>query len=200
MDLKSLRKTLRQTRRNLTVSDQRQHALAATHYLLRSRWLQRPKRVAVFLAQDGELTTDLLIKHLWHRGHQVLLPIIQPKSGQLKFAQYLPNTPLVANQFGILEPDVAQHVALSAKAVDVVLMPLVGFDLNGNRLGMGGGFYDKTFAFKLGVKRRPHLVGWAHGCQQVASLPTQPWDVPMDALVTESGLVQFKTRSTRPGA
>lgn len=191
MDLKSLRQTLRQTRRNLTVFAQRQHALAATQHLIRSRWLQRPKRIAVFLSQDGELTTDLLIKRLWHRGHQVLLPIIQPKSGQLKFAEYLPNTALVANKFGILEPDVPAHQTLSPKVLDLVVMPLVGFDVSGNRLGMGGGFYDKTFAFKQGVKRRPQLVGWAHACQQVAQLPTQPWDVPMDALVTETGLRFF---------
>lgn len=191
MDLKSLRQTLRQMRRNLTGSTQRQHALAATQHLIRSRWLQRPKRVAVFLSQDGELATDLLIKRLWHRGHQVLLPIIQPKSGQLKFAEYLPTTPLVANKFGILEPDVAAHHALNPKVLDLVVMPLVGFDENGNRLGMGGGFYDKTFAFKQGVKCRPHLVGWAHACQQVTSLPSQPWDVAMDALVTETGLRLF---------
>ena len=160
---------------------------------MRSRWAQRPKRIALFLSQDGEMSTKPLIQKLWHRAHQVYLPVVL-ESGLLKFALYLPDSELVANRFGIEEPVTRPGDWLDPKMLDIVIMPLVGFDLQGHRLGMGGGFYDKTFAFKRHMKRKPTLIGWAHQCQQVESLPCQPWDVPMDALVTEQGIVEFKVR------
>ena len=192
-NLNQTRRELRARRKALSVSQQRQHEKAASQALLRSAWLQRPKRIAVFLAQDGELATKALIQALWQRHHQVYLPIIQPKTGHLSFGIYQPGTRLEFNRFNISEPVIQRATDLvKAQQLDLIIMPLVGFDLEGRRLGMGGGFYDKTLEFKLKQpKRKPRLIGWAHACQQVNGLTPQPWDVPLDALVTEQGVYKF---------
>ena len=192
-NLNQTRRQLRERRRALSLLQQQQHAKAASQALLRSAWLQRPKRIALFLAQDGELATQNLIQALWQRHHQVYLPVIEPKTGHLKFGVFRPDTRMRPNRFNINEPLMQRATdLLKAQQLDLIMMPLVGFDLAGRRLGMGGGFYDKTLAFKLNQpKRKPLLIGWAHACQQVKGLHSQAWDVPLDALVTENGLYKF---------
>ena len=94
---------------------------------------------------------------------------------------------LVRNRFGIPEPSLRQHRIALPWALDVILVPLVGFDSACRRLGMGGGFYDRTLGFLRHRThwRRPTLIGLAHECQRVAELEAQPWDVPLDMVVTE---------------
>ncbi len=101
---------------------------------------------------------------------------------------------MVTNRFGIPEPQ-ARHGAhparrLPAWALDLILLPLVGFDDDGQRMGMGGGFYDRTLAFTRRPGPRPHLIGLAHECQRVESLPVAPWDVPLDAIVSDARVVR----------
>ena len=86
------------------------------------------------------------------------------------------------NRFGIKEP--IDGSPSSAQTLDLILIPLVGFDQRGNRLGMGGGFYDRTLAFKLKTPQRPNLIGLAHECQRVEHLETDPWDIPMTGILT----------------
>ena len=103
------------------------------------------------------------------------------------------------NRYGILEPQLnCSHVSPVAQ-LDIILMPLVAFDSKGNRLGMGGGYYDRTLSFTQhqtgfhspSEKRAPKLVGIAHDIQEVDALPIAPWDVPLDAIVTPSRTLQF---------
>lgn len=193
--LKALRKTLRQQRRALSPATQLQHTRAATHHFLRTPFLQRPKTIAVFISADGELPTQPLIEQLWHRGHRVYLPVLEHALPHpMLFAPYTPNTPLKPNRYGIPEP--IGKAYLTGCQLDLVITPLVAFDACGHRLGMGGGFYDRTFSCKKKTTskksgRPPYLIGWAHAFQQVPSLPTQPWDVPLDAVVTEKGFHAF---------
>ena len=112
--------------------------------------------------------------------------------------RYQPQTNLIKNRYGIEEPQATRTADLIAPTqLDFVFMPLVGFDAKGRRLGMWGGFYDKTFEFKLKksklhpTKTNPSLIGWAHACQQVNALNPQPWDVPLDAIITEQGCLRF---------
>ena len=192
----SLRRQLKQARQQLSAAEQRQHSQQATHLLLRSPWLQRSKQIAVFLSQAGELDTQHLIQALWRRGHQVYLPVLKTFRGfrqrPMAFAPYPPNTPLVKAHFGIPEPKIAQQHHKHGLQMEVVIVPLVGFDKLGNRLGMGGGYYDRSFARKRTLNlQRPILIGWAHECQSVPQLPAQPWDVPLDAVVTEKQIYRF---------
>lgn len=189
-----LRKLCRQKRNKLSGQAQRQHAKSATLKLLRSPVLQRAKRVSVFFTRDGELDTELLIKSLWRRNISVYLPILTHFAPQpMRFALYTPRTRLHPNVFGIPEPKVGKRRLIPGHQLDVVITPLACFDHLGNRIGMGGGYYDRTFRFKLGFfDPRPKLIGWAHQCQQVPELPRQPWDIPLNAIVTEDTLRFFR--------
>ena len=124
-------------------------------------------------------------KKLWH------LPIIGlPNVNHLWFAPYRKHDALVINRFGIGEPDMPLHETTRTFGLDLILMPLVAFDINGNRLGMGKGYYDRTLQF-LHLRRhwrKPRLVGIAYELQKFEQLPQQPWDIPLNAIVTEKSV------------
>src|SRR5690606_22657406 len=137
------------------------------------------------------------------RGKQCYLPVMR-RDGPLRllWRRHRPGMRLRRGRYGILEPRL-RAAAAPARALDLVLLPLVGFDARGNRMGMGKGFYDRTFAFRRrpesvagaeGAARgrgRPRLLGLAHDCQRVDALPAAPWDVPLDAVATPRGLQEF---------
>ncbi|HIE40227.1 MAG TPA: 5-formyltetrahydrofolate cyclo-ligase, partial [Thiomicrorhabdus sp.] len=141
-----LRKQLRLQRQSLSPAQQTQHAQRAQqhfiHFLAATKLLDTQKKlnIAFFLAQDGELSTDLAIQYLWHSTpHKIWLPILKTNpTGSMAFAEYTANTPMKKNKFAILEPDRPQNTWISGQELDLVLMPLVGFDAFGNRMGMGG--------------------------------------------------------------
>lgn len=101
------------------------------------------------------------------------------------FVRVWPGSRLVYNRWGIPEPRPTLNHSISPRRLDLVLMPLVGFDEAGHRIGMGKGFYDRTFAFRRSKGHRPALVGLGHECQQVAEgITPSGWDVALDALAT----------------
>lgn len=191
----TLRKSLRQQRQKLSWQQQKQHETLACQHLLSSPYLEKAKKVAVFLSQDGELGTRSVIEALWQQSQiELYLPALETQPNwHMGFSPYRKDSKMQNNRFNIPEPDVSFEQHQSGEEMDLVLMPLVGFDLKGNRLGMGGGFYDRTFEFKLKKPqlKKPLLIGWAHACQQVEQLPNEPWDVPLDAIITENGLIPF---------
>lgn len=194
MDLKKVRDDLRQLRRGLSELQQQEHgqkALDVFKKCLPRFQLDTPKSIAVFLSRDGELDTSLLIRYLWQADYRVYLPVLNQDTEQMLFVRYEAGCKMRTNRYGIAEPQSVEN-SLAPEGLDLVIVPLVGFDAQGNRLGMGGGFYDKTFGFKIeNPKTGPRLIGWAHSCQQLATLPAQPWDVPLDAMVTEKGWQVF---------
>jgi 5-formyltetrahydrofolate cyclo-ligase len=103
------------------------------------------------------------------------------------FIEHRKGEPLINNQFSIPEPSIRLRQPTKPWALDLVIMPLVAFDADCNRLGMGGGYYDRTFAYlnKRRFWRKPILIGVAHECQRVANLESEVWDIPLDAVVTE---------------
>lgn len=176
-----LRTALRRTRRQLTVDEQALSAEQLMIQLSKQFAFSKADTMAVYLSADGELDLGPTIQWLWQQGVSLVLPIVQGKDRPLLFARYSPNEPLHCNGFGIAEPLQKDYVAV--QQVTHVLMPLVGFDRRGYRLGMGGGFYDRTFAIDA-KQSRPHLIGIAHECQRVEEVPTDPWDIPLDCIVT----------------
>ncbi len=159
----------------------------ASRYLLQ----RRARRFACYLANDGEMDLMPLVERLWAANRRTYLPALHGM--RLWFLPFSPRTPLANNRFGIPEPDISPVRRCAPRALDVVLMPLVPFDRHGNRLGMGGGFYDATFGYKLRPRAlsKPVMVGVAYDFQRVPQLPVQPWDVPLDGVVTESGFHEF---------
>ncbi|WP_081926668.1 MULTISPECIES: 5-formyltetrahydrofolate cyclo-ligase [unclassified Alteromonas] len=123
------------------------------------------------------------------------LPVLHPVcKGHLLFLEYGPHTTLVKNKYNIDEPELACHNVVPTSTIDVILMPLVGFDSKGNRLGMGGGYYDRTLVFTQITRftqKKPILIGIAHDEQEVETLPFEPWDIPVDIIVTPKRILSF---------
>lgn len=181
-----LRRELRGRRRTLACTEQAAVAAAIAERVVQLATFAAATHIAAYLAFDGEVDPSPLVAHAWRLGKRLYLPLLRDDGG-LDFAPYAPDTPLAPNRFGIDEPVVDVEARLPATALDLVFAPLVGFDAAGGRLGMGGGFYDRSFAFLLDAEppATPHLIGLAHDFQRVERLPRQPWDVPLTAIVTE---------------
>lgn len=182
-----IRKTLRRRRRSLTATEQIQAARRLAQQLLANPELYRARHIAIYLPNDGEIDPRPYIQRARLRGVQFYLPVLHPfHDGKMVFSPYSAHTALRPNRFGIPEPDFVGKRKRPAWALDAVLMPLVGFDLEGGRLGMGGGFYDRTFEFVRRTPRlAPKLIGLAHEIQRVVRLPIEPWDIPLQGIVTD---------------
>jgi 5-formyltetrahydrofolate cyclo-ligase len=153
---------------------------------------RRGVRVALYLPMRGEVDLRPCLERAWRRGATVFVPRISSRRrGRMSFVRWTPGAAQRRNAFGILEPAVTIRPTPVAQ-LDVVVVPVVGFDRRGNRLGMGAGFYDRALRRRLDATRRwrrPRLIGVAFACQELAAIPTSPWDVPLDLIVTERGLV-----------
>ena len=189
-----LRQEMRQRRRALSHTERSHASYALAEHVAASRLFQTSRRIAFYLPNDGEIDLQPLIEYAWQVNKQCFLPVIGPRnSRRLWFLSYREDVRLQVNRFGIPEP--VHHPGkrqFKPHALDLILLPLVAFDKNGHRLGMGGGYYDRTLAFLSHRHRwrKPHLLGTAYQFQQLKKLPTQPWDIPLDAIVTERGVIQ----------
>jgi 5-formyltetrahydrofolate cyclo-ligase len=157
------------------------------------------QRVAGYWASHGELPLNLVIPPLAARGQQFLLPVTGP-GRQLRFAPWKPGDAVEANRYGIPEP-VLPGELFEPFQLDLVLVPLLGFDRRGNRLGHGGGYYDRGFAFLNEQVRptEPLLVGIAYAFQELPEIDEQDWDVPLDFVATERELIDCsRTGPDRP--
>jgi 5-formyltetrahydrofolate cyclo-ligase len=188
-----LRKTMREQRQQLSVKQQNTHARQLAKILTLNRHFNQATDVAFYLAEDGEISPEFAIKMAWQQKKNVYLPVISPYGNSLFFALYTPNTRMKRNRFGIAEPATPIRQCKRAHQLQLICMPLVGFDLTGNRLGMGGGFYDRSLHFRHHQKswRKPRLIGFAHECQKLEQLPVEDWDIPVDGVVTEEKLYRF---------
>lgn len=186
-----LRKTIRAARNALSATEQNQASICASQKMLNELQAKKAQHVALYLTHDGELATPPLIHALWQLGINTYLPRLHPfNAGQLLFLHYTAKTPMQANQFGILEPRLDVRTVMPIERLDVVITPLVAFDLQGNRMGMGGGYYDRTLA-NWQLKGKPLPMGYAHDCQQVTRLPCEHWDVPLPIIITPSRVLTF---------
>lgn len=185
-----LRRTLRQRRRSLAPAAQQRAARALYRQLAQHPLFRRARHVALYLANDGEIDPWQLVAAAHARGKQVYLPVLNawPRTSMV-FQRIDAHEKLAANRFGIPEPRRDSKRQRKVWALDLILLPLVGFDRHGGRLGMGGGFYDRSLAYRARRKNwhKPTLLGLAHGCQQVDRLSMASWDIPLDATVTDHG-------------
>ncbi|MBQ4781395.1 5-formyltetrahydrofolate cyclo-ligase [Pectobacterium versatile] len=190
-----IRQAVRQQRRLLTPEQQSRFAQQASEHVMAHPKIIRADSVAVFLSFDGELDTSPLIQQLWQQEKRVYLPVLHPfRAGYLLFLRYAPDTELVRNRLKIMEPRLDVRQVLPLPQLDVLLTPLVAFDHQGHRLGMGGGFYDRTLQYRNYTSRGPYPIGLAHDCQQVDALPVESWDIPLPEIITPSRHWQWNTR------
>ena len=183
-----LRRMLRNARRALTPSEQRQAALGLYRQLAQHPLFRRAKHIALYLPTDGEIDPRLLLRAAQRRGKVTYLPVLSawPRT-KMVFQHVRAGEKLRPNRFRILEPQVRISRQRKVWALDLVLLPLVGFDEAGGRLGMGGGFYDRSLAYLARRQhwRKPTLLGLAHECQKVERLVQASWDVPLAGTVTD---------------
>ena len=187
----ALRRRFRSLRQGLSAAAQRRHAERIGRRFMASPLAWRARRIAAYLSTDGEPDLRPLLRRLRQQGKMLALPVVE-NGGQMSFFAQPGDGPLVLNRFGIEEPAPGTPW-IHPLALDLVLMPLVAFDGDGHRLGMGGGFYDRRFG-ALPVRMRPLLVGVAHSLQQAEKLPTAPWDLDLDGVLTEQGWQVFGNR------
>ena len=190
--MNDLRNSMRKARRNLSAAQREEVAGRCARVAHTLPAVRQARCIAAYLAHRGEVSCEPLIDWALGRGASVLLPVV---TGRLmSFAPYLPGDTLVSNRWGILEPERRPSRRVSARRPGVVLAPLTAFDARGNRLGQGGGYYDRVFAFRRHADhwRRPLLVGLAYEFQRVEELPAKRTDVPLDAAITERRIYEFR--------
>jgi 5-formyltetrahydrofolate cyclo-ligase len=198
---KEVRQLFRSKRNSLTLSAQQNAATHIVTQAIAADLFSQSEKVALYLSHDGELDTKPLIDYLWSQNKEVYLPVLHPFcKAYLIFLRYRPTTLMTANKFGIAEPALDVSSVCPVQNLDIIFTPLVAFDEQGNRMGMGGGFYDRTLqslnnknkCLGLGEQgKSTKLIGLAHDVQKTLSLPTQVWDIPLPAILTPTKLYSF---------
>lgn len=150
----------------------------------------RHKKMGFYFPTPEEMDVGPLMRRALNLGKSIFLPALR-RGARLGFYPYIPGkTTLKKNRFGILEPFCRKHPVKTA-SLDLIFLPLVGVDVKGRRLGMGKGYYDRAISC---ARKKPFLAGAAFEAQKVQELPADPWDVPLDALLTENGLYLFSEK------
>jgi 5-formyltetrahydrofolate cyclo-ligase len=193
-----LRKQLRAGRRDLEPADHRRRSLQAARAILRVAQFGAGRRVAIYLPFDHEMDTAALIAAARRRGVHLYVPVVADRRHRrLRFCRLTEKTR--RGTFGILVPrGIARTVA--PRWLNLVIVPFVGIDAQGRRLGMGYGFYDRAMDFRRRRVhwRAPRMIGLGFDCQRTGTVHAQPWDLRLDALATESGLHRYRHDQASP--
>lgn len=192
-DRNALRRRLRAARRALTPAERAELSQRAILQLLAHPWYRRAKRIALYYPVGSEADTTSLFVAAARDRKQLFLPRILYRGGRLLFRRWDARVDLRQRRHGIPQPRGSARV--STRALDLVLVPLLGFDPRGHRVGSGAGYYDRSFAFRLLRPGHPRLLGFAFACQQVKTFRPGHWDVPLDGVLTELGLREMGSDS-----
>jgi len=209
-----LRRRFRHLRRSLDRHQQAQNAQGLQLRLLQTLLLFRYQHFALYNATDGEISTQPIIAKLWERSKQTALPCLRPsfrvsvhrasaekrtystpkKNQQMHFAAFNAHSRFVRGSYDLLEPATMHAKSPAEFAAGVIFLPLVAFDASGTRLGMGGGYYDRYMSHSK--QRNTLRVGLAHAVQESTELlPRDPWDIALDAVITEQRVQTFNNRA-----
>ena len=191
-NLKKIRKTIRSARKAVAAPLKNQWNGQISTHILETPEYRESKRVAGFLAFDGEADPRSVMEQAVKDGKQVFVPLMQGKAAPLVFIEWFPDTQLKKNRFGIEEPVGGKNSIVPATFLDLVVTPLVAFDAVCNRIGVGGGFYDRTFEFLKQSSDPPAcagdiaMIGFAFELQKLEAIHTKPWDIGLAGVATES--------------
>jgi len=183
-----IRRSIRKKRQKLTAADQHDCAIALCQQLKKEKTFLNSKHIAAYIPLNGEISPLPLVELALTMGKTVYMPVLMPfLKNRLWFAPFSENSIMKKNRFGILEPVFSGKQLIPATHLDLVLTPLVAFDTQCNRIGMGGGYYDRTFEFLRHRKHwiSPRLIGIAYDFQKINTIHTHKWDVPVQIIITE---------------
>lgn len=188
---KTLRQHLCKKRAGLTEEAQKVSADALSAIIQTTSIFMHSEHVAFYWPQRGEISPLPILKLAIQMEKKCYLPILDPNTQtRLLFAPYHPSNPLIPNRFGILEPELKKSNIIPPQNLNLVFLPLVAFGLNGQRLGMGGGYYDHTFDFlnqhQSRHNQKTYLLGIGYDFQCVDNLPQDIWDVLLNGIATET--------------
>ena len=190
-----IREQIRNKRKAVSPSENSKSGFQLNERLNSQSILKPYQHIACFLSFDGEISTQFVIQNILESNKLCYLPKLSLKTNsspnKLLFLPYNQASKMVKNHYGIPEVDLDKEHSISIENLDLVLFPLVAFDLSGNRLGMGGGFYDSTFEAISKITNRPRFVGLAHDFQQVENIPKEIWDLPLDGVCTPTQTLCF---------
>jgi 5-formyltetrahydrofolate cyclo-ligase len=189
----SIRKKIRKHRQILSQHYRYQSAITASKLLSQLTCFRNARNIAVYLPANGELDPLPVLQKASDMGKTCFLPVLHPMQQKLWFAPWQAGDPLGANRFGIPEPKRLHGDLTPPWALDLVLTPLVAFDKHGTRLGMGGGYYDRSFAYLKHRRyfRKPLLIGYGYEFQLVKKLQRNHWDIPIHMAITEQQVHRF---------
>ena len=187
-----IRNQIRSARRNLSGEQQRSDATKLFNQLIKHDKVLNAEHIGISLANDGEIDTSDFVKWCWSQNKHVYLPVVHPFSkGHLLFLEYAQDTEMVINKYGIYEPKLEKPHTCAIKKLEIVFTPLVAFDQKGNRIGMGGGYYDRMLAPWFKEHKGPYPIGLAHDCQQIPHIPIEDWDIPLPEIITPNKRYQW---------
>ena len=178
----SVRQILRQ-RKDAMIPEDR---LSKSHRICRHlmKLIADGETVMVFTSKEKEVNTKPLIMMLFERGNPVVVPIIVKEDISLRLSYLRDFSALVPSTFGVPEP-IGSEISARAEDIDTIILPMLGFDRNGRRIGYGAGYYDRF----LSQNRKLHKIGIAFACQEFENLPVDENDIRMDYIITEEGIV-----------
>ena len=185
-----LRKKLVDARCALDANYKKTASENVARHIQDSSLFSKSQNIACYLAHEGELDCYPLIKKIWEEKKNCYLPrLSENHDKKLSFVAYRENEELIPNKYKILEPQ--SNTTIAPEMLDLVIVPVVGFDLTGNRLGMGAGYYDATFSFLNSDEnaKKCFLLGVGYAMQEVESLPQDLWDVKLNAIATEKTII-----------
>lgn len=186
---------MRAARRALTLSQQRTAAQGLLKQLLKHPLYLNSRRIAFYLPNDGEIDPTPALVEALVRNKSCYLPVLyRGGENRLLFGRTFPSAEMRLNRFGIPEPDIAKYGWVFSNQLDLILAPLVAFDEQGNRIGMGGGYYDSSLRHLRQDRnwQRPYVIGLAHEFQHVNSISRNAWDIPLRGTITDKRVYQFK--------
>ncbi len=187
-----LRQKIRDLRKSISPELHAHYSSQLIDQFARSERIKNANCVALYFSVDGEIDTKGVIEWCLARGKKVALPVLHPFSkGHLLFLNYDKDTIMVKNKYGIPEPELNVNYVIPLNHIDILFTPMVAFDKDGNRLGMGGGYYDRTLQTYHNEKKGPYPIGLALDIQEVETLPTEIWDVPLPEIITPTRDIVF---------
>ena len=181
----SIRQILRQRKEAMNPEDRLEKSKRVCHHVM--TLIQDDETVMVYTSKEKEVNTTPLITTLFERGNPVIIPIIVKDDISLRLSYLRDFSVLVPSTFGVPEP-IGNEILATGESVDTIILPMLGFDRTGGRMGYGAGYYDRFLAKNLNVRK----IGIAFACQEYDNLPVDENDIPMDYIITEEGIVYSK--------